>query len=512
MEGLFQSFAAVTQPGVILSIFIGVAGGTVLGALPGLTATMGVALLVPFTFGMELINSMGMLLGIFLGAMYGGSIPAILIRTPGTPAAAATAMDGYPMGQRGEAGRALSMSLISSVSGSFIGVAVMIFLSPQISKFALKFSSAEFFSLAVFGLSIIIAISGNSISKGLMAAFFGLLLSTIGSDPINGLPRFIFGRMELYEGPPFIPTLIGLFAVSEVLAGAEKIISAKKINAKVDRILPARKDFIKCFPTIVKSGLIGCFIGAIPGAGGDIAAFVAYGEAKRSSKTPEDFGHGAIEGVAAPEAANNGCAGGAMIPLLSLGVPGDAVTAILLGALTMQGLQPGPLMYLEHLPDVHNIFAAMIIGCFCVFIVGALGMKVFARVISIDKKLLLPCIMILSLVGSYSMRNNIVDVYITIIFGIIGYLFQKYHYPLSPILLALILGPMAERNLRRYLVISSGNFDFFYTRPICTVLLLAAVASLIISVLNQRKIARNLAKAEAEGRYNNEFENDDGTQ
>lgn len=494
---LLNSFATVMTPSVLIYIFLGVLGGTVLGSLPGLTATMGVALLLPFTFGLELVNSVGMLLGIFLGAMYGGSIPAILIRTPGTPAAAATAMDGYPLAQKGEAGRALSISMVASVIGSFLGVIIMIFLSPQISRFALRFSSAEFFCLAVFGLSVIISISGNSISKGLMAAFFGLILGCIGSDPINGFPRFIFGRMELYEGPPFIPTLIGLFAVSEVFLGVENIVSTKKISGKLKRILPTKEDFMRCLPTILKSGVIGCFIGSIPGAGGDIAAFVAYGEAKRASKTPEEFGHGSVEGIAAPESANNGCAGGAMIPLLSLGVPGDSVTAILLGAFTIQGLQPGPLMYVEHLGDVYNIFVAMIVACFFVLLVGSLGMRFFVKVISIDRKILLPCIMMLSLVGSYSMRNSIIDVYITIIFGVIGYLFQKGNFPLSPILLALILGPMAEQNLRRYLIISEGSFDFIYTRPICTVLLIIAVLSMVISVVNQKKIAKNLAAKNA---------------
>ncbi len=494
-----ESFGNIFQPNVLLMIFVGCLGGTVLGALPGLTATMGVALLIPFTFGMPLASSIGMLLGIYCGGMYGGSISAILIRTPGTPSAAATVLDGYPMGQKGEANRALTMGLWASVTGGIIGTLIMIFLSPQISKMALEFSTAEFFCLAIFGLSIIVSISGNSIAKGLMSAFFGLLLCTIGSDPISGFPRFIFGRMELYEGPPFIPTLIGLFAISEVLSGVEKIVKSQKIESKITRVTPTLKDYIFCLPTIIKSGLIGCFIGAIPGAGGDIACFVAYSEAKRSSKHPEKFGTGIIEGIAAPEAANNGCAGGAMIPLLSLGVPGDSVTSIILGAFIMQGLQPGPLMYLEHLGDVYNVFSAMFVAQFVVLIIGMLGMRFFAKIISVDKNILLPCIMILSLVGSYSMRNNIFDVGLAVAFGVIGYLFQKYHFPLSPILLALILGPMAESNLRRTLVISDGNPFVIFTRPICVVLLVLALGSIFAAFFNQKKINRRLKENEEAG-------------
>jgi len=491
----FSSFSNIFQWDVLLMVFLGAAGGTLLGALPGLTATMGVALLVPFTFGLPLTNSMGMLLGIYCGGMYGGSISAVLIRTPGTPSAAATVLDGYPMGQKGEANRALAMSLFASVCGGLIGAAIMTVFSPLISMAAMSFSTAEFFCLAVFGLSIIVSISGKSIAKGLMSAFFGLLLCTVGSDPISGYPRFIFGRMELYEGPPFIPTLIGLFAVSEVLSGVEKIIKSQKVESKIKNPFPSLADIKKCGPTIIRSAVVGCFIGAIPGAGGDIAAFVAYGTTKSISKYPEKFGTGVIEGIAAPEAANNGCSGGAMIPLLSLGVPGDSVTAVLLGAFIMQGLQPGPLMYKENLQDVYNVFCAMFAANFAVLILGVILMPFFSSIISIDKNVLLPCIMILSLVGSYAMRNSMFDVFLTITFGVVGYLLQKFNFPLSPILLALILGPMAESNLRRELVKSDGNIFVLFTRPISVVLLLLALGSLILAVYNQSKINKREAAA-----------------
>lgn len=487
-----DSLLKILQPDVLIMVFAGALGGITLGALPGLTATMGVALLVPFTFGLHMDASMGMLLGIYCGAMYGGSISAILVRTPGTPAAAATLLDGYPLGQRGEGSRALSMSLVSSFGGGLIGCLIMTFLSPQVSTFALKFSTAEYFALAIFGLSIIISISGQSVVKGIIAGLLGLMLCTVGSDPISGFPRFIFGRIDLYEGPPFIPTLIGLFAVSEIFAGVEKIATTKKIQEKVTQILPSMADFKRCLPTILKGGVIGSFIGSVPGAGGDIAAFVSYGEAKRSSKTPEKFGTGMIEGVAAAESANNGCTGGAMIPLLSLGVPGDSVTAILLGAFIIHGLQPGPLLYKDNIDVVYQVFAAMLVANVAMFIIGALGVRFFARIISVDKTILLPIILILSLVGSYSMRNSFFDIYLTLGFGVVGYLLQRYGFPLSPILLALILGPMAESNLRRTLVISGGDPWVIFTKPIAVVLLILAVLSLVISLINQRRVAKRL--------------------
>ncbi|MDR1835532.1 MAG: tripartite tricarboxylate transporter permease [Fusobacteriaceae bacterium] len=490
---LFGSYGnVVLNPQVMGMIFLGAVGGVLIGSIPGLTATMGIALLIPFTYGMDLIPSIGLLLGIFCGGMYGGSISAILIHTPGTPAAAATVMDGYPMGQKGEAGRALSIALYSSFVGGMIGAVLMTFLSPLISKMALKFGPGEFFTLAVFGLSVIISISGKSIVKGLISAFFGLLLATVGMDKVCAYLRFTRAP-GLYDGMPFIPTLIGLFALSEVFAGVEKITVAEKIKATITRVLPTMADVKTIMVPILRGGLIGTFIGAIPGAGGDIAAFVSYGETKRASKHPEYFGTGVPEGIAAAESANNGCSGGAMIPLLSLGVPGDSNTAVMLGAFIMKGIQPGPMMYVEHLDLVYSIFAAMITANIAMLIVGGCGVKLFAKVISIDKKKLLPVILVLSLVGAYSINGNLFDAGLAIVMGLVGYLLQKYEFPLSPILLALILGPMSESNLRRFMQIHDSKFWLLFTRPICVVLIILAVASLVSSVLNQKKIEKRTA-------------------
>ena len=490
---LLTGFLSVLQFKPMLMIFLGVTGGIMVGSLPGLTATMGVALLVPFTFGLPITEGLGMLLGIFCGAIYGGSISAILIRTPGTPAAAATLMDGYPLCKSGQAGRALSISVFSSFIGGFTGAFLMTFLSPQISKFALKFSAAEYFGLAVFGLSIIISVSGSSVIKGILSGLFGLLIATIGFDPVSGFPRFTFGCMDLLEGPAFIPTLIGLFALSEVFKGVETLTVSKQIISKITKVFPSLSDIKRIWKDIVKSSFLGTFIGSIPGAGSDISAFVAYSEAKRTSKTPEKFGTGMIEGVAAAESANNACTGGAMIPMLSLGVPGDAVTAVLLGAFIIQGLQPGPLLYRDHMDVVYSVFAAMMMANVAMFIVGLVGVRFFAKIISVRKSLLLPIIFVLSIVGSYAIRNSIFDIWLATGFGVLGYFFQRYNFPVSPILLALILGPMAEANLRRALIISDGSMIQVLTRPLTAAFLVIAVISLVSSVLRQNRLNRKIA-------------------
>lgn len=495
-ELMFTSYAAVFTPSILFMICVGTVAGIVIGALPGLTATMGVALLVPLTFGRPPLESLSMLMGIYCGAMYGGAISAILIRTPGTPAAAATVLEGYPMAKRGEAGRAMAMALFASFFGGVVGALIMTFASPFISSVALEFGPVEYFGLAIFGLSVIISISGRSLIKGMMSAFFGLLICTTGFDPISGYPRYTFGIVEMMEGPPFIPTLIGLFAVSEVFNEVQKPGVVQQIKAKLDQYMPSWADIKYCFKELCRSSIIGTVIGAIPGAGGDIAAFISYGEAKRASKNPERYGHGEIEGLAASECANNSCSGGAMIPLLSLGVPGDAVTAVLLGAFVIQGLQPGPMLYKEHIDIVYQIFASMMLAQFAMQFIGMAGIQLFARVIMVDRAILTPAIFVLSCVGAFAMRANVFDVYCTLFFGILGYVMMRYDYPLSPILLALILGPMAESNLRRALVISSGDFGILFSRPIAVTLMILAVVSLILAIRGHQKVEAKLAEQE----------------
>lgn len=501
---LFESFGAVFgNVQVLLMTLLGAAGGILLGAVPGMTATMGVALLIPFSFGMELIPSIGLLLGIYCGGMYGGSISAILIHAPGTPAAAATLLDGYPMCQKGEAGKALSIAMFSSFVGGVIGALVMTFLSPVIADMAMSFGPGEMFMLAVFGLSVIVAISGKSIAKGLVSAFFGMLMCTVGLDPTNGIPRFItYSDTGLLEGFQFIPTLIGLFAVAEVIAGVERIINGEekqeRSNEKITNVLPDLKTIRQIWPNILSGGLIGTFIGAIPGAGGDIAVFVSYGFNKSVSKHPELWGTGIPNGVASTESANNGCSGGAMIPLLSLGVPGDSVTAILLGAFIMKGIQPGPMMYISELPTVYKVFAALMLANLAMLIVGCAGVRFFAKIVSVEKKMLYPIILVVSLLGAFSINKNVFDVGVCVVFGIIGWLMNKYEFPLSPILLALILGPMCEKNFVRFMNIQKGNFFAITSSPIAMMFLAVAIGTILFSIYNQNKINKREAAARAD--------------
>ena len=491
---LFSSYADVFGSlQVILMTFIGAAGGVLLGAIPGMTATMGVALLIPFSFGMDLIPSVGLLLGIYCGGMYGGSISAILIHAPGTPAAAATLLDGYPMAKKGEAGKALSVAMFASFCGGVIGALIMTFLSPLVAKMAMKFTSAEMLMLAVFGLSVIISISGKSVAKGLISAFFGMLLCTIGVDPTYSRQRFTFGVKSLKGGLSFIPVLIGLFAIAEVIAGVERIIAGResaqeKSTEKITRVLPDGKTVRQIAPNILSGGIIGTFIGAIPGAGGDIAVFVSYAFNKGISRHPEKWGTGIANGVASTESANNGCSGGAMIPLLSLGVPGDSVTAILLGAFIMKGITPGPMMYVSELPTVYKVFAALMLANLCMLVVGCLGVRIFAKIVSLEKKVLYPIILIISLLGAFSINKNVFDVGVCVAFGVIGWLMNKYEFPLSPILLALILGPMCEQNFTRFMDLNNGNFGAILNYPIAIGFFVVAVGVVIFSLINQRKI------------------------
>ena len=490
---LFESYANVfSSLQVIGMTFLGALGGILLGAVPGMTATMGVALLIPFSFGMDLIPSIGLLLGIYCGGMYGGSISAILIHAPGTPSAAATLLDGYPMCQKGQAGKALSIAMFSSFCGGVLGALIMTFLSPMVAKMAMKFTSAEMLMLAFFGLSVIVSISGKSIAKGLIAAFFGLLLATVGQDPTYGAKRFIFGFRPLLSGFSFIPTLIGLFAIAGVIAGVERIITGEemqqKSEEKITNVLPDFGTIKKIWPNIFSGGIIGTLIGAIPGAGGDIAVFVSYGFNKSVSKHPEQWGTGIPNGVAATESANNGCSGGAMIPLLSLGVPGDAVTAVLLGAFIMKGIQPGPMMYVNELPTVYRVFAALMLANLAMLVVGCAGVRFFAKIVSVEKKMLYPIILVVSLLGAFSINKSVFDVGVCVLFGVIGYLMNKFEFPLSPILLALILGPMCEQNFVRFVDVNNGNFWEILHRPIAMGFFIVSVITILFSIYNQRKI------------------------
>lgn len=486
-----EAAGLLADPHIWLGLVAGVTMGVIVGAMPGLSATMGVALLVPFTFGLPVMPALAMLTAVYYGAVFGGSIPAILIRTPGTPASAATIVDGHPLAQRGEAGRALSVAAAAALAGGVIGALFLILLAPQISGFALRFGPPEYFALAVLGLTMIVAVSGRSLLNGGVVAAAGLLLATVGMDPLSGYPRFIFGSVSLMEGMPFIPVLIGLFAIAEALRASGESGSLPSLPARGDRLtLISRADLRATSWTMIKSGVSGTLVGATPGAGSDTAAFIGYGGAKSSAKAGDRFGEGEIKGVAAPEAAKTAATSGAMIPLLSLGVPGDSVTAVLIGAFVIHGLQPGPLLFQDHAGLVYGLFGIVFLAHVLVFGVAALGARYFVRVIDVPRCWLVPIVLLLSLVGAFAIRNNPFDVWVAVAFGVIGYGLHRWDYPAAPLLLALILGPMAEENFRRALILSEGQPAVFLTSPIAATLLAIAVVSLIIAFRRHRSADR----------------------
>ena len=487
MEAILSGLELLLQPLPLLMLFSGVIGGIVVGALPGLTATMGVAILVPFSFGMEPVPGLLMLLGLYAGAIYGGSVAAILINTPGTPSAAATILDGTPLFNRGEAGRAIGMATFASVFGGIGSAIFLVTLAPLLSRFALAFSAPEYFALAVLGITIIGSISSGSLAKGLLSGCIGLIIATIGMDPIQGYTRYTFGTVNLMGGVPFIPALIGLFAVSEAITQFERLIEPIKEEVNLKKLIPSFSDIKRVMRTMLKSTVIGTFVGALPGAGGDIASFVCYNEAQRSSKHPETFGTGEIEGVAAAETGNNASTGGALIPTLSLGVPGDSVTAIIIGALMVQGLRPGPLLFRDHLDIVNALFIGFIAANVFFGIFGLMMAGFLSKLIMISKRSLIPIIMVLAIVGSFAMQNNVFDIFLMLLLGIFGYLVRKINVPLGPIVLALILGPMVEENFRKSLVMSYGDYSVFFVRPISAVLLLLALISVVTTIVRERK-------------------------
>lgn len=480
IDGLINGASLVFQPVAFALIVIGVVIGIVMGSIPGMTATMTVAVLVSFTFGMSPTEGMMLLLGIYGGALYAGSIPAILIRTPGTPSAAATIFDGYPLAEQGEAGKAIGIATIASFVGGAISVIILTVLSPQIANIALEFGSPEFFALAFFGLTIIASVSGDSIQKGMLSGLAGMLIATVGLDPTTGYPRFTFGITELTAGIEFIAVMIGLFGLAEGLNRYREGIGSMSITQTVSGITPTFADIRAIKNVTLGSSIAGAFIGAIPGAGGDIAAFVTYNEAKRWIKdaTPP-IGEGNIKGVAAAEAGNNSSTAGALVPTLTLGIPGDSVTAILIGALLVHGIQPGPGLFEDEPELVFSIFVGFFVVYVVILIAGLLGAHLWVRLINVPAKYLWPSIFVLCVVGAFAVRGGLFDIWAMVGAGVLGLVLRLDGYPLAPMVLGLILGPIAESNFRRSLELSGGSLDIIYTSPIAMVILLLAVVSLL---------------------------------
>jgi len=469
----------VSDPASVAILFGSVLLGILFGAMPGLTSTLGVALLTALTYSMDTQLAMVCLLAIYVGGTYGGSYASILINIPGTAAAAATALDGYPLARKGEGGRAIGLTTTASAIGTTISMFFVVAISPVISKFALEFTSFEFFLLAFFGILISGTLtSPDLVIKGWISGFLGLFLACIGRDQLQFFPRFTFGISELESGIEVVPVLIGAFGIPQIIEVLKDKFQIGKAQ-KLQRIIPEIGTVVRNVPAIGRSALIGVGIGAVPGIGEDIAGWVSYGTAKNTSKHPETFGKGELKGVLASETANNACVGGAMIPLLNLGIPGSPPAAMLLGALMLHGVTPGPMITFEHPTFISEVAAILLLASCAMWITGMILAKQVVKVLRIPTQIFMPIIGVLCIIGSYSLGLNIYNLYLMLPVGIICYFLTTMGYPIAPLVIGVILGPMADENVRRALMVSQGSFMPIFQRPVSLILFLVIVLTVI---------------------------------
>lgn len=485
-------FSAIMSMKTLTLILTGVGVGIIFGAIPGLSATMAVALCLPITFGMGPIEGMALLVSLYIGGISGGLIAAILLKIPGTPSSIATTFDGAPLAENGAAGKALGVGIFFSFLGGLFSFIVLFFIAPPLAELSLKFGPFEYFAIAVFSLTMIASLAGNSLIKGIISGLIGVTLAFVGMAPIDSATRFTFGFHEFDNGFNLLPALIGLFAVSEILKTAENALSMKEaqiIDFKIKGFGFSITEFKSQMGNLIRSSLIGTGVGILPGVGSGISNLLAYLAAKNSSKYPEKFGTGIIDGVVASETANNATIGGALVPLLTVGIPGDTVTAMLLGGLVVHGITPGPLLFQNSGNIVYAIFATLIIANLFMLVMEFFGLRLFVRLLKIPKYYLLPAIMSLCVVGAFGVNNRIFDVATILIFGLLGYGMEKLKFPLPPIILGFILGPIVETNLRRGLMYSNGSFAPFITSPVAALFLLIALYSIVTSVMKEMKRA-----------------------
>lgn len=478
MDAMLTGLEMLADPFNLGLIVIGVLIGVCVGALPGLSSPMAVALLLPFTLTLKPVPAISMMAALYCAGTFGGSITAILINAPGAPPAVATAFDGYPMARRGEAGRALGIATISSVTGGIISLIVFLFAAPLLAALALEFQPPEYFALSVFALSMLAAISGKSKTRNLIAGAVGCLIGTVGIHLITGVERFTFGFPELTDGIHFVPVLIGLFAVGELLQQSQSTnVVYERITSVVVK-LPGRDDVRRIWKTVLRSAGIGTFIGILPAEGTTVAAIMGYNEAKRWSKTPEEFGEGTPEGIAGPEAANNAATGGAMVPTLALGIPGSGTTAVILAALIAHGLRPGPHLMQQTPEFVYAIFGAMLVANVVFFAVGMLGAKVFSRITLIPRTILWPAVFGFSMIGAYSFASSILDVWVMFTAGVLGFLMLRHGFGPAPLVMGLILGRLVEESLEQSMIIYDNQWWRMMERPICDLLFVLTFLSL----------------------------------
>lgn len=483
LEALLSMFT-LSNLGIMI---LGVGVGIIFGSIPGLSAAMAIALFLPITFSMGPNAGMTLLVSLYIGAISGGLISAILINIPGTPSSISTCFDGSPMAKNGDAGKALGAGVVFSFLGGLISFIALIFLAPPLAQLTLKFSPIEYFAITVFALTMIAALASGSMVKGMLSGMIGLIFATVGLSPIDGARRFTMGIENLSSGFDLLAVLIGLFAVTEIILAAEEFSSDKKIEPiplkKIKGFGFSMSEFMGQQWNMWRSSMIGLFIGILPGIGGSTSGILAYIAAKKQSKYPEKFGTGVIDGVVASESANNATIGGALVPLLALGIPGDGVTAMMLGGFLIHGLTPGPLLFKTNADFVYGIFAACLVANVIMLILEFFGMRIFVKLLKIPKHFLLPVILVLCVVGSYAVNSNPFDAQSILFFGLLGYAMNKGKVPMPPAILGFILGPLVETNLRRGLMFTDGSFWAFFTKPIALGFLLAAIVALVYPIL-----------------------------
>lgn len=479
-QNLSLGFGIALVPGNLIFIIIGQLVGVSVGILPGINASMAVAVLLPITFGLTPVASLLLLSGIYTGAMFGGSITSILLRVPGTSTAAVIALDGYEMTRQGRAGLALGITAIGSwIAGTF-SVLVLMSLGPSLSRIALAFGPPEYFALIFVGLTMITSLGTGSTLKGLMAGAFGLLLGTVGMDPGTGISRFTFGILGLSNGINFIAVLIGMFAVAQSLQNIQRHMSQAFYKGKVTGLLPSWKEVKAAFPSIVRGTVLGNFIGMLPGAGATAAAFMSYSLEAKISKNPEMVGKGDLSCVAGPGSADNAAAGGALVPLLCLGIPGSETTAVLLGALMIHGIMPGPMLFTQHAELVWAIIASLYIANCLGLVLATVGIKPLTQILRLPTVIMSSMILVMSVVGAYSISNSLIEVWVVVVSGFVGFGMKRFDFPVAPVILALVLGPMAEKSFRQSLFMSDGSLGIFFERPITVVMLAIGVVSLFL--------------------------------
>jgi len=490
MDAFLGGLVALGDPYLLALLFAATLGGVFIGALPGLNATTGAALLLPFTLTMEPVPAIAILTAIYCSATFAGAITAILINTPGTAASATTCLDGYPLAQKGEAGRALGMAVVASTIGGIFSVICLMLAAPLLARAAYNFSPPEYFALTLFGLSMLASIGDGSALKNLIAGGFGIFFALVGVDNLTTVERFTFGSYHLYDGIGFVPVMIGVFGISELLVQASDInVERKQVQMKAIK-LPSREDYRKVWRAILRSSGIGTFIGILPAEGATVASMIGYNEAKRWSRTPEEFGKGAIEGVAGSEAANNAATGGAMVPTLALGIPGSATAAVILAGLMVHGLRPGPAMFTEQADFAYAIFWSMMLVNILFFTVGLRGAKIFARVTLIPVQVLWPSVFILSIVGAYALDQSMFDVWVALISGVLGYFMRRYGFSVVPLAIGLILGGVLEQRFGQSMVMLDEKWWLMFTRPLTLFFLVLTALALFGPAIWGRLVKR----------------------